>query len=100
MNSPTRSSVGPKPSSRFAISDRPCSVDFAFTVTFFDWRRAESWSVLANVGTSVLKNFEDFVSLPVGGYFTLARNSPWTVEPFDEIDLTLPALICWMKVGV
>jgi hypothetical protein len=67
MKMPISSSVGPKPSSRFARNERPSSGGLAFTVTSFSRRSFESSSVFANDGTSVSKKREVFWLSPDPG---------------------------------
>ena len=90
MNRPTSSSVGPNENSSVSSSERS-SAGLAFTVTPSRSRSPDSSSVSANVGTSVSNFFEPLTSF---------LNSPWTVEPLDEISLTLPFSICSVKTGV
>ncbi len=80
--------VGPKPSSRFASSERPSSIGRAFTTAFSSIRICSSESS-ANDGRSVLKSVSLFASLPLP-IVTADLNSPWIVSPLDVISLTLP----------
>jgi hypothetical protein len=52
----------------------------------------------ANAGSSVTNSFAGFAEL--SGYRTSERNSPRTVVPIDEIELTFPASTCVRNVGL
>ena len=88
MNSAMMRIVGPKPSSRFASSERPSSIGRAFTTASLSIRICSSESS-ANDGRSVLKSVSLFASLPLP-IVTADLNSPWIVSPLDVISLTLP----------
>ena len=66
-NSPTISSVGPKPSSSSTSRDVFFVVDFAVICTFFSLSRADSWASFQNVGISVLKSVVGVARLSLGG---------------------------------
>jgi hypothetical protein len=93
----TSSSVGSSPMSRLSRSERPSVGGSALTSTFPFCSSADSWSLLANVGTSV-SNSVVFPASPGG--LTDRRNFPVIVSPRDAIDLTLPARTCSRKYGV
>ena len=57
MSRPTNSSVGPKLSRIVTSSGRSVSSDLALILTWLSSSSLDSWSVLANVGTSVPKSF-------------------------------------------
>ncbi len=84
------SSVGPKENRIVSSSERSWG-GLAFTLTLLSSSCLASWSVLANVGTSVSK---------CSASPTFFLKSPWTVSPLDEISFTLPFSICEMKSGV
>ena len=54
--------VGPNPKSRLCHHGEPRSSGSAFTTTFFSTSRAESESLSAKAGTSVLKRSVGFES--------------------------------------
>ena len=82
--------MGPKENSSVSSSERS-SAGLAFTVTPARSRSADSSSVSAKVGTSVSNFLEPFTSF---------LNSPWTVEPFEEISFTFFFSIWSTKSGV
>src|SRR5690349_25135489 len=88
--------VGPKPSSRFCHHGRPESSGCAFTTTPLLCSSADSWSVFAKAGTSVLKRVVGF-DFPNWIFFV---NVPWIAVPFDVISSMCPALTWLTKKGL
>ncbi len=93
---PTKSTVGPKPSSRFSHHGAPVSSGWAFTTTPFVCRRCDSCLVSAKAGISVLNLLVACESWYVVGFL----NVPWIAVPFEVIWLTLPPLTSLRKNGL
>ena len=87
-NSPTSSSVGPKPNTIVCHSGVPVSTGLAFTVTFFEIRSLDRPSS-PNVGRTVWNFVFGFLPFP-GGYSTAVLKVPWISSPFELISETLP----------
>jgi len=95
----TRSStnriVGPNPSSRLCHHGGPVSNGWALTTTPFCSSKAESASLFANAGISVLNRVAGFPS-----NCTFCVKDPWIAVPFEVISSTWPARTCCRKNGV
>ncbi len=91
------SSVGSSEMRKLASSERPAVGGSALISTLFSCRIRESWSALANVGTSVVNSM---FGLALPGGSTSRLNSPEIVSPREEISLTLPFSTCSTKVGL
>ena len=98
-NSSTISSAGPKLNSNVTNTDVPVDGEVALITTPLDCSSASSALLLANSGSSVTNSLAG-VAVLFAGYRTAVRKLPCTVVPFDEIELTLPALTCARNVGL
>ena len=85
-----KSSVGPKPSSRFSQRGAPLSSGWALTTTPFVCSRWASWSVSANSGISVLTFVVGLALRYRSGCLSVA----WIAVPLEVIATTLPARTC------
>ena len=98
MNSPTSSSVGPKPRSKLVRNDGPPSGAFASIVATLPTSVGYSCVLSTNEGSCVEKRV--VARALESGYLTAVLNVPWIESLVDEISLTLPFLTSFRKVGL
>ena len=96
MKRPTRSSVGPNPSSTSTQTEVPVSGGSALITTLLVASRLSRLALSTKVGSSVLNATDGLPLIPDGGG-VFCLKSPSIVLPVDVICFTLPSVTCCWK---